>query len=320
MIVKRWIALVLALSAGISLAQNTDLEKKLKTQNTEEFQGWKRGGIVGLTFNQASFSHWAAGGINSLSANGLLSIFADFKRGHSAWDNSFDLGYGLLDQGDESDWRKTDDKIELSSKYGRLAAGKWYYAVLMNFKTQMAAGYNYPNDSVKISDLMAPAYWLLGAGMDYKPDDNFNLFITPVTGRIIMVLNQDLADAGAFGVDPAEYDQNGARIKKGKKLRQEFGGYIKMSLKRDLMQNVALQTKLDFFSNYLKHPERIDINWEGLLSLKVNQYISTTISAQMIYDHDTKIGRDTNDDDIDDQFGPHLQFKEIIGLSFTYKF
>ncbi len=67
----------------------------------------------------------------------------------------------------------------------------------------MTAGYNYPNDSVKISALFAPAYLLGSLGMDYKPKDDFSAYISPVTSKITIVADKDLANQGAFGVTPA---------------------------------------------------------------------------------------------------------------------
>ena len=61
--------------------------------------GWKKGGIFAINLSQTSLTNWAAGGQNSVSVNGILSAFANYKQGKSAWDNSLDLGYGILKQG-----------------------------------------------------------------------------------------------------------------------------------------------------------------------------------------------------------------------------
>ncbi|MCK9616921.1 MAG: DUF3078 domain-containing protein [Lentimicrobiaceae bacterium] len=305
--------------SGNILAQVTDAEKHLRTQNNDTIKGWKTGGVTALNFSQTSLTNWAAGGQSSLAGNTMINLFAYYKKGKSSWDNTLDFGYGLLKQADKKKAWKTDDKIELLSKYGEKAYRNWYYAVLVNFKTQISPGYNYPNDSVKISNFFAPAYLLGAIGMDYKPNENFNVFITPFTERFTFVYDQTLANNGAFGVDPATYDTTGKVIKKGKNLRTEFGGYVRMLFKHTLMQNVAFQTKLDLFSNYLKNPQNVDINWEVLLSLKVNKFISTTVSTQLVYDHDVLIV-DGKKPDGTDKKGPRTQFKEVLGVGFSYNF
>ena len=299
--------------------EHLEAEKILKVQKTDTIEGWKTGGVFSVNFTQVSLTNWAAGGDNSISLNGLTNLFANYKKGNSTWDNTLDLAYGLMKQGKQG-VRKTDDRVDFMSKYGQKAFKNWYYAGLVNFRTQMAPGYNYPDDSTKISNFLAPGYLLGAIGMDYKPNDNFNVFISPLTMRTTIVNDTRLADAGAFGVDAAEYNDLGVKVKNGKKFRAEYGGYLRSLVKADVMENIKLVSKLDLFSNYSEHPERIDVNWEVLIALKVNEYISATVSTNLIYDHDVDIAVDDNGDGIIDAFGPRVQFKEVLGIGLTYKF
>jgi opacity protein-like surface antigen len=280
---------------------------------------WKTGGIIGLNFTQVSLSNWAAGGQNSISGIALFNYYANYNKGKNIWDNSIDLGYGLTQNGD-ADPIKSEDKIDLATKYGRYAFKHWYYSALLGFKSQFTPGYNYPDDSTKISNFLAPAYITLALGMDYKPNDNFSVMIAPLTGRIIIVNDQDLADAGAYGVDPAEYNELFEKVKDGEKMRTEFGASIRALYKKDIIENVNLQTKLELFSNYLEDPQNIDVNWEVLISMKVNKYITATLATQLIYDDNTIIAVDNNSDGIIDEAGPRTQFKEVLGVGFSYKF
>lgn len=313
------LALVATTVIGTSFAQTTEAEETLKSQSKDTLDGWKTGGVASLNLTQVGLTNWQAGGENSMSVTGLLSLYANLKKGNSTWDNSLDLAYGILQQG-EDDIRKTDDRIDFTSKYGQKAFKNWYYAGLVNFKSQMTAGYNYPDDSTEISNFLAPGYLLGAIGMDYKPNEVFNLFVSPVTMKMTIVNDQTLADAGAFGVDPAEYDAiTGAVLSAGKKTRSEYGGYLRALLKKDIMKNVNLQSKLELFSNY-EAAEYVDVNWELLIAMKVNKFISATISTQLIYDHDIDIAVDSNDDGIIDAVGPRTQFKEVIGVGISYKF
>jgi len=242
--------------------------------------------------------------------NGLFSAFANYKKGNGLWENTLDIGYGILKQEGQSWWKKTDDKLEFTSKYGTKAFNNWYYALLLNFRTQLTSGYNYTTDSTrtKISDLFAPAYLVGAIGLDYKPSANTGLFIAPLTGKITIVNDTALSNLGAFGVD------------KGDKTRSEFGGYLRFVTKKDIMENITLQTKLDLFTNYLKNPQNIDVNWESLVSMKINKYISAVLTLQLIYDDDVKINKGTNPDGTTKEAGPRVQFKEVLGIGFSYKF
>lgn len=287
--------------------------------NTAVDTSWKRSGVFGLNFTQVSLSNWSAGGENSISGIAIFNYTANYAKGLNTWDNNIDIGYGLTQNG-KDDPIKSEDKIDLSSKYGRYAFKHWYYSILLGFKSQFTEGYNYPNDSVKISNFMAPAYFTLALGMDYKPNDNFSMLVAPLTGRIIVVNDDELADAGAFGVDPAEYDAFGVKTKDGENIRYEFGALLKAVYKKDILENVNLMTKLELFSNYVEDPQNVDVNWEVLIAMKVNKYITATLSTQLIYDDNTILTIDNNEDGIIDESGPRTQFKEVLGVGLSYKF
>lgn len=261
---------------------------------------WKKGGIGTLTFSQVSLYQWSAGGENSFSGNGLLNLFAKYKRDKISWDNMLDLGYGILRQGSLT--KKSDDRIDFSSLYGRKASDNWNYSAMLGFKTQFMPGYNYPDDSTVISNAFSPAYITLSLGMAYKPNDNFSLFLSPATGKITLVLDDTLSASGAFGVE------------ENKKFRSEFGGFIKTVYTRKLIENVDFTTKLDLFSNYFNNPGNIDVNWEILISMKINKYLAATINTLVLYDDDVDVPRE------DKAPGPGIQVKEVIGLGFSYKF
>jgi Protein of unknown function (DUF3078) len=306
------LVLLLLFSLSVSFGQITDAEKKLRAVNADTLMGWKKGGVFGINLAQTSLTNWAAGGQNSFAINGIFSAFANYKQGKSAWDNSLDLGYGLLKQGKEN-YRKTDDKVDFLSKYGREAFRNFYYSALFNFKTQMAGGFNYPDATTKISNRFAPAYVLLALGMDYKPNPNFSAFIAPVTAKITIVNDEDLSEIGAFGVTP------------GEKIKSEFGGYLraiytKNDFKNEILKNVAFTTKVDFFSNYAKNPQNIDVSWETLIALKVNKFLSVNFNTHLLYDDDIKIPIDRDGDDILDEPGSRTQFKEILGVGISYNF
>lgn len=322
---KITLVLLLVAFAQLSFGQITSEEARLRKKNNDTIQGWKRGGLISVNLAQTSLTNWASGGQNSFAVNGLLSLFANYKNAKSAWDNSLDIGYGILNQGESSDFLKTDDKFDFLSKYGREAFKNVYYAALLNFKTQMTIGRDYAKDSAKISNFLAPAYIVAALGMDYKPNSYFSAFVAPVTAKFTIVNDQDLANAGAFGVTPATYDGSGNMLKKGERSKSELGGYIRViysknDFKGEFLKNISFTSKIDLFSNYAKNPQNIDVSWETLIALKVNKFISVNITTHLLYDDDIDIPIDNNDDGVIDEAGPRVQFKEILGVGFSYKF
>ncbi len=293
---------------------------KLKAISADSVKPWNVGGVISINGQQVSLTNWSAGGNNSISLGGLVNVFAKYKKGKITWDNNLELGYGVIKQGDNKQWWKNDDKIQFSSKFGRQLKKSWYATALGDFRTQFADGFNYPNDSVYISRFMAPGYALAAIGFDYKPNDHFSAFIAPVTGKFTFVNDDSLARYGAFGVQKEIRDpsQGGKITQNYKTHREEFGAYLKVQYQTKVMENITFQTVLELFSNYLNNPQNVDVNWTTLTTFKVNKFISATLATQLIYDDDIKVLRNAGDQK--GTIGPDVQFKQVLGVGFTYKF
>jgi len=179
----------------------------------------------------------------------------------------------------------------------------------------MQEGLDYSKDTSVISKFLAPAYILSAIGLDYKPSSYFSAFAAPFTSKITIVNDEKLSNAGAFGVDS------------GKTVKSELGGYIRViysrnDFKSEFLKNVAFTSKIDLFSNYLKSPEKIDVSWETQIAFKVNKFITVNLNTHLLYDFDIKFPEDTNGDTIisEDEQYDKIQFKEILGVGFSYKF
>ena len=324
--------------AQLVSGQVTDGEAALRKHDSDTTQGWKIGGVASLNATQTNLTNWASGGQNSISINGAFNAHANYRKGRSAWDNTLDLGYGLMKQGEDEDFRKTDDRIDFSSKYGYEAFKSFYYAALVSFKSQMANGYNYKDTTKeKISAFLAPAYVIGAIGIDYKPNSYFSAFLAPLTLKYTIVNDQDLADAGAYGVDPAEYEVRQTflpdttnvhvLVKHGKKARGEFGGYVRLLFSKsdfeaEALKNLSITSKADFFSNYLHKPQNIDVSWETQIAMKVNKYITVSVSTHLIYDDDIDVPVKTTLPDGTEgiKMSKRVQFKEIAGVGIMYNF
>jgi len=271
-------------------------------QEAQDTSYWKVTGQASVNLSQISFSNWVGGGKNSVSGVGLFDLNAIYQKDKLQWNNTLKTGYGLLKE-EENQVVKTDDKLELNSKLGVQLKEHLLYSSYVNFLTQFANGYKYPNTTDKISTLFAPAYLTLATGLDYQPSENFSLFFTPLSGKFTFVTDDDLSAAGAFGVDP------------GKKARAEMGATVKSEFKTPVVKNVDLSTTLTLFSNYFNNPQNIDVNWDIALNMKINDFLSANLLTNLVYDHDILIPIDN-----EGNTGRRVQLKQLFGVGFSYKF
>ena len=284
---------------------------------------WTKINRLGINFSEVAFINWNAGGDNSVSGLGNLRFERNYKFRYIKWDNFIELRHGLNAQ-EGRKLRKTDDAIKLGSTFGyrRDTISNWYYSVKANFNTQFSNGYKYPNRDTPISRFMAPGYFFLGAGTSYIAENQkFNLYISPLTQKSTFVLDQELANKGAFGVKKAVLGANGEVIDPGENSFIELGFLVTNRWETEVTKNVGLRHDLSLYTDYLSSFGNIDVDWELNLNLKVNKSITTNIGTHIIYDDDILFDRvvDTNGIVIDPG-EPKLQFKQTLGVGVTYEF
>lgn len=313
-----------ALNASAQVNPTADEEKNMKSLAAVADSGWSKGGTITLTSNLNYLSQWAAGGQSSLAGNVLLNYQINYRRKSHAWDNTFISAFGTLKQPLDQAAFKTDDILDITTKYGRkMDGGKWYYALLGNFKTQFAPGYSMvngrPDTDKKISDFMAPAWALISLGADYKPNNKLTAFISPITYRAVIVMAPSLANAGAFGVKAATLDANGNILTEGENLRSEVGAYMRVNFNSPLNESLSWNTTMELFSNYRDTPQNIDVSWQSLFTYKLKKFLSATVFTHIIYDDNTSVVKETFNDGRPARVGPGVQLKSIVGLGITFK-
>ncbi len=293
---------LLFLLASISLFSQNDTLKN-----------WTYKGKASLNFSQSYFSNWSAGGESSITGVAKYTMEANYQKAKHSWKNWIDLAYGYSLIG-KSDPMKTEDKIEFISNYEYTFKKHWSFSAVLTFKSQFSNGYDYTKDSTNnISGFLAPAYIDLGPGISYSPNKHFNINFSPVTPRFVVVMDQKLANQGAFGLKAA--DTINGSVEDAKQYKGAFGSKLLMTLNYEVAKNINLSTKLELFSDYLDNPQNIDVNWQTLIELKVNSWLNVNISTELVYDDDIII-KDANDQAL----GPRTQFKQMLMVGIGYAF
>lgn len=337
------IFLLFLLAFGMTaMAQEAEAEDKKEEEVTPH---WETGGLGTITINQTGLVNWAQGGVSNVSGGAFLNVFANKKMPTAYWDNSLDLAYGLIYQypdDEPNSFIKGDDKIDFLSKWGKNTGNEnWFYSANLNFRSQFAPGFASVADQDAnnyLSRVMAPSFTTLAIGMDYKPNDKFSAFVSPLTGKFTTVLDDSLSRAGAYGVIGETRDTSGVLLTEAQKTRWELGASARVKFKDEVMKNVTYETQFDVFANYLaknqydvKFPEGensltnpkfsplafFDVNWTNSVLMKVNKYITVTLFTHLFYDWDVRLDGEVASDG---RPNAKLRFKEVSGIGLSYKF
>ncbi|WP_028290089.1 MULTISPECIES: DUF3078 domain-containing protein [Olleya] len=283
---------------------------------------WKQANKLGVDINEVTFVNWNAGGANSISALLAIQSSLRYKKNNLIWFNELRTRYGVNKQENQR-LRKTEDELELISTLGfrKDTLTNWYFSGRFNFKTQYTNGFNYPNRDNSISSFMTPGYLFLGGGAEYgKNIEKLSFYMSPLTFKATFVLDQDLADDGSFGVEPAVYDALGNKIKDGENTRTEMGILLTNSYETEVLENIYIKNRLSFYTDYLNSFGNIDVDWEVVFDFKVNDFVKATLGSHLKYDNDIKIIEET---EVEDEFvekGASIQWKQLLGIGVVVDF
>lgn len=285
-------------------------EAAVDTASKEEPKYWTNGILTQVGFSQVSLTNWAEGGSANISLNGLIDANANYAKDKMIFENRLKVSYGFVQSFDKGtplnqQFSKSDDRIQLDSKWGWMLLDKLYFSALLNFRTQLSPTYEYVTDDAGTvtrntqSNFMAPGYLSLGVGVNYRPFNFLSFNISPATGNLVVVTDKLLRET--YGNDP---DQA---------VRAEFGAQFKMDINY-AYKIFKISSALTLFSNYLNHPEHVQVYWDVDASLALTKILTLTVRTNLIYDENIKIA------DASGVEAPRVQFKEIVSLGLTWTF
>jgi hypothetical protein len=303
----------------------SDVQLNLKTINSKTLQEinriavrpkyWKLHSESSLILNQALLTNWVKGGESSISTAMDITGYADYnnKQLKLLSNNFIRLKYGLVKSGDNP-IRKNIDLFETNSKLNHKAFGKFDFSAITLFKTQIAKGYNYPNDSVPVSKALNPGVLTLGFGLDYKPNKTTSLNFSPLSYKI------------TFVTDTAHIDQTKYGIPHNSKSLHEPGISFMLTHEYKPFKTITVTNRLQLFTNYIHNPQNIDVDWEMIATAKLNWFTDVRFNTHLMFDDDTKTP--VFDKDKKPVLGPdgkqkktsRIQFKELLGFTFVFRF
>lgn len=276
---------------------------------------WTKKNVFGVDINGVSYENWNAGGTDAISALFNIQIRRTYKKNNVRWNNELISRYGINVQKKKKP-EKTEDRLEINSTFGFRtdSISDWFYSAKLNLRTQFSDGYEYPDRSAPISGFMAPGYLYSGIGSEFnKYGDTLTVYFSPATHKSTWVLNEYLANKGAFGVQPAVVDEDGNIIKPSRKFKSEFGILLTNEVNIELYKNIELSHRISFYTDYMNNFGNIDIDWDAHFNFKVNDFVKAKVSTSLRYDDDTKTYA-INDQGVKEERGAKVQWMQKVGI------
>lgn len=308
---------------------------------------WSNSLSTKIDFGQTGLFNWAAGGYNSYSLKGYIDGNANYARNNISWTNRLQLDYGFLYSADKPVLQKSDDRIYLESKFGYRAIDRLFISAEYSFKSQFSNTYDYPTPTSKAdgsslsegeeytaadwnkarnlkSGFFSPANMTLGLGLDYNPFKWLTVNLAPLTGGIVFVddprlresYSMPLIDKNSAAVDASTEQGRIANGLRYRPARFEFGAQLKIDIKVNVNDNFKYTSQILLFSNYLKNPQNVRVNWDNRIEWKLARFFSMMFATNLIYDDTVMISKVEKDGTTTNH--QRVQFKESLSFGFVY--
>ena len=146
----------------------------------------------------------------------------------------------------------------------------------------------------KISRIFSPTVVQIGLGWYFKKSDDIWVNLSPLASRGIFV--------GKAYTENLAPGQKYFGVERGKTNNVSIGASLTGHYKTEIMDNITVDNKFNFYVNYLEKIKNIDFEWNAKFILKVNERISSNLILHIQYD-----------DDLINK----LQIRELFGLGLS---
>jgi hypothetical protein len=235
--------------------------------------GWDADVNAGLNLSQTAYSNWTKGGESALAwtvsnsnkfiynaANYIIAVEGTYLYGKTK------IG------GNEA--RKSEDRIDMEF----LVQNKKPIVSLFSSvrgETQFDVGKKYMDeDAVPVSNFIDPLYLFQSAGLIYNYKENFQ-------ARLGASFKQTITRNFPFWSD----DKN---TPEKEKVRYERGLESMIEGNITIMENLNYSTEVKVFST-LESLRDTDVEFDNILTAKVNKYVVVNFHYYMIYDRDASL-------------------------------
>lgn len=290
-------------------------------------QGWTTELSLGLDFlSNLVLNPAVGGGKSQLGATGALGLQMDFRESRFHWTGTLNLNYGIQKSGNglipvenqpglyvRTPFQKNIDNIWLNSRVSMRTSyfSHFYYAGDFFFTSQLTPTYNgnFLSDvnqaGYPIAKFLAPGTLQLAPGIDYKPNNFLSFFLTPASLKLVMVLDENIADdvvtdnagnvRGTVHGNPFTLQSGSTTIVESfEKTDLQVGATFRAIYENQLTEKLSLSSNLLLFSDYLDQPDHIDLNFRNEINYTIIKGLSLSLLSFVTYDHDVFVQKTDN--------------------------
>jgi len=240
--------------------------------------------------------NWYQGGSSSFAAFGSAKGQISYIRERFTWENfgEWRVGGSTVSADTVHKMNTTDDLFRLYSKANFRIVPKIFTSLSAEIDTRLFPTYK-TNSMVLKSGPFSPFRFTAAFGIDYKPVKDFSLSVSPVSYKVIHIMDTARVNGKDFGLE------------EGQRTQHNIGSSVRLEYTWKPVREVALETKFYIYTNY----RNVEIDLELNCDFIINRWLTSRLTVHPRYDSAVIMEGDEK---------AKMQFRELLSIGFAHKF
>ncbi len=241
-------------------------------------------------------ANWYQGGSSSFAALGIAKGQVSYIRERFTWENFFEwrMGGSTVSADSLHKMNTTDDLFKIYSKANFRIVPKLFSSLSAELDTRLLPTYKSNSMDLK-SAPFSPLRFNMAVGLDYKPVPGLSLSVSPISYKVIHVMDTARVTVTDYG------------LKEGQQTQHNFGSSLRLEYVWKPVREVALETKFYMYTNY----QDVELDLEVNCDFIINRWLSARLTVHPRYDTSVIMEGDDH---------AKIQFRELLSIGFAHKF
>ena len=258
---------------------------------------WRREATLMLQISQNYMTaNWYQGGSSSFAGLGIAKGQISYISERFTWENfgEWRIGASTVSADSLHKINTTDDMFRIYSKANLRIVPKLFTSVSAEIETRLLPTYQANSNMLK-SAPFSPFRFNAAFGIDYKPVKNLSISVSPVSYKMIHIMD-------TARVLPTDYG-----LEAGQRTQHNIGSSVRIEYTWKPVREVALESKFYFYTNY----QDVELDLEVNCDFIITRFMSARLILHPRYDTSVIMQGDTH---------AKIQFRELLSIGFAHKF
>ena len=241
-------------------------------------------------------SNWYQGGSSSFAGLGIAKGQISYIRERFTWENTGEwrIGGSTVSADSLHKVNTTDDLFRIYSKANLRIVPKVFTSISAEIETRLLPTYKSNSMDLK-SAPFSPFRFNAAFGIDYKPVKGLSISVSPVSYKVIHIMDTVRVNPKDFGLDEHQRTQH------------NIGSSMRVEYVWKPVREVNIESKFYLYTNY----QSVEVDLEVNCDFIINRFLSARLMLHPRYDSTVIMEGDTK---------AKMQFRELLSIGFNHRF